>query len=207
MLYYDKEAKRGRWIPACLAPQIAAGWQKQVSCTAAMRPLGRVAVCVATRPVCSGPVPSDPAQASRAERMCAMRYRLMPGLLAEQRIEYDDVQHKLRVGLYLVPLSPNQYLLVAALVRQRQRWEVDTDHKEPLILTVAQLQQLAALPTPSLVKKHLSEAALRVPRDELLIVNLHGYGYGIFRPWEVPVPGLAWSRRSEDNGGTTLRDF
>ena len=136
-----------------------------------------------------------------------MRYRLVPGLLSEQPIKCDDAHQKLMVGLYLVPLSATQYRLVAALVCQRLRWEADTDNKEPMILTVPQLQRVAALPVPSLVKKHLSEASMRLPSDELRIANLHGYGYGIFLPWEVPLPGTAQAPFPDESDETRLRDF
>src|SRR5690242_16203625 len=154
-----------------------------------MRPLGRVVVSGATRPVRSGPMGQDPAQASRAERMCAMRYRLVPGLLAEQQIEYDDVQQKLLVDLYLVPLSPTQYRLVMVLLRQRQRWK-ERHEQAPLFVSVRQLMQVARLTKPASVMEQMSRAAERLAPYQIIIGCLHGWGYGVFSAAAVPALAL-----------------
>lgn len=90
-----------------------------------------------------------------------MRYRLVPGLLSERAIECDDTHHKLVVNPDLVPLSVIQYKLMAALLRQRQRWEEDPDDSVPLIVTVQQLQLVAGLARRKDVKKYLCSAAHR----------------------------------------------
>lgn len=133
-----------------------------------------------------------------------MRYRLLPGLLSERTIECDDTHHKLVVNLHLVPLSVIQYRLVAALLRQRQRWEDDTEDTVPLILTVQQLQQVAGLTRRKDVKKYLCYASARLESQDLRIASIHGYGYAIFHVAELvgtaptgipPRPALATSSR------------
>ena len=114
-----------------------------------------------------------------------MRYRLVPGLLSERNIECDDTHHKLVVNLHLVPLSVTQYKLVAALLRQRQRWEKDTEDQVPLILTVQRLQQVAGLTRRKDVKKYLCYASARLESQELRIACIHGYGYAIFHVAEL----------------------
>lgn len=123
-----------------------------------------------------------------------MRLQLVPGPLAQQTIEYDDVDHKLLVNLDLVPLSDTQYRLVIALLRQRKRWKEDTTEQEQFVLSVPQLQHLAHLSDPALVKFHLFRASSRLATRNLgwVIACLHGYGYGIFRLAELPPPsGIA----------------
>jgi hypothetical protein len=119
-----------------------------------------------------------------------MRFQLVPGPLAQQTIEYDDVDHKLLVNLDLVPLSDTQYRLVIALLRQRKRWKEDSSEQEQFVLSIQQLQQISRLRDPNLVRFHLFRAAARVAERNLgwVIASVHGWGYGIFRLGELPPP-------------------
>ena len=118
-----------------------------------------------------------------------MRYRLVPGLLSEQTIEYDDVHHKLLVGLYLVPLSPTQYRLVMTLLRQRQRWK-ESQEQVPLFVSVRELMQVAHVTKPASIKEQLSRASERLAPYQIVIGCLYGWGYGVFSSAEVPALGI-----------------
>lgn len=133
-----------------------------------------------------------------------MRFQLVPGLLSQQRIECDDDHHKLVVNLYLVPLSATQYQLVVALLRQRQRWEEDT--QAPLILSVQRLQQMARLPRRAAVKKHLWSASSRLAGQGLVIASIHSYGYAIFHASELVAPPAS-DRPHEEEGVVTRREL
>jgi hypothetical protein len=114
-----------------------------------------------------------------------MRYRLVPGLLSEQTIEYDDVHHKLLVGFYLVPLSPTQYRLVMTLLRQRQRWK-ERQEQVPLFVSVRELMQVARVTKPASIKQQLCRASERLAPYQIVIGCLYGWGYGVFSSAEVP---------------------
>lgn len=114
-----------------------------------------------------------------------MRYRLVPGLLSEQPIEYDDVHHRLMVGLYLVPLSTTQYLLVMALLRQRKRWK-ESHGQEPLFVSVSHLMRLACVTKQKYIKQHMYRASESLAQHQIVIGCLYGRGYGIFAASEVP---------------------
>jgi hypothetical protein len=118
-----------------------------------------------------------------------MRFRLIPGLLSQQRIEYDELHQKLMVNLHLVPLSATQYVLVMALLRQRQRWQ-DTQGREPILLSVQQLMQVGAIPTYDVLRYHVCIASARLESQGLLIASLRSYGYAIFSTSELLDPAL-----------------
>lgn len=113
-----------------------------------------------------------------------MRLYVIPGLLSEQPIAYDDALHQLLVGLYQVPLTAMQYTLVMALVRQKQRHRASRG-QEPLFVSVSELLQLTHLTRPEYVKQHLSRADEQLAPHAIVIGCLYGWGYGIFAATEV----------------------
>lgn len=121
-----------------------------------------------------------------AERKSGVRqYRIdVPGLSAHT-ILYDEVNHCLMVGLYLVPLSVTQYVLIMRLLRQRLRW-TESRCQVPLFVSVPDLMELAQAARPEYIKQHLSRANESLRRHQIVVGCLHGWGYGIFNAAEMP---------------------
>lgn len=118
-----------------------------------------------------------------------MPFQLIPGLLSMlQQVEHDDAHHKLVINDRVAPLSPTQYALTLALLRQRKVWEA-SGGQAPLCVSVMQLMQRAELLSREVLLRQLSSAGMRLAPFGLHILNVHSYGYLIL--FEAEVPELA----------------
>ena len=99
-------------------------------------------------------------------------------------IEYDTSYHKLVVNHHIAPLSPKEYELAMALLRQRQQWET-AEAKALLCLSVAQLMDITHIRPQGTLVRHLSNAGMKLAPLGIYIVNARTYGYFILFESEV----------------------
>lgn len=101
----------------------------------------------------------------------------LPALLLRQ----DDVHHKLIVHDRLIALSRAEYVLVLALLQQRER---HVQSGQPLCLDLKDLSRVLGS-TPETAKRLLSRANTKLLAQEIEIVSLRSHGYALFLTSEL----------------------
>ncbi len=105
-------------------------------------------------------------------------------LLNGHRLHYNDQMGLLIIDDLLIRLTPVEYLLAIALLRQRAQFQTAREHHEPFV-RFARLQHCAGLNRHSLLVKHLSNAAGKLWAAGIFIARVDGYGYMlVFEPAE-----------------------
>lgn len=115
-------------------------------------------------------------------------------MLREQRavplpalsFRHDDLHHKLLVNDRLIALSHGEYVLVLALVQQRERYAQGI---VPLCLDLTDLSQILGS-SPETVQRLLSKANGKLLAQDYEVVCLYTHGYAIFHRSEL-VPDLS----------------
>lgn len=106
-----------------------------------------------------------------------MELHLIPGpLSASQQLEHDDQHHKLIINNQIAPLSPKEYTLAMALLRQRKKWQ-EAEGQTPLCMSVAVLMQITGIRPRALLLRHLSNASAKLVPFGIYIVSARTYGY------------------------------
>lgn len=101
----------------------------------------------------------------------------LPALLLRQ----DDVHHKLIVRDRLIALSRAEYVLVLALLQQRER---HVQSGQPLCLDLKDLSRVLGS-SPVTVQRLLSKANTKLLAQEIEIVCLRSHGYALFLTSEL----------------------
>ncbi|HLW01867.1 MAG TPA: hypothetical protein VKT82_24650 [Ktedonobacterales bacterium] len=91
---------------------------------------------------------------------------------ARPSLVYDDKQTALLRGPFLARLSPLEYVLVMALLRQRERWQTDPGHGA-LCLSVKQLCAISGSESTQSVHRLLNGASHKVAGLGIRIIRLH----------------------------------
>lgn len=104
------------------------------------------------------------------------------------RISYHEQRGLLIIDDLIIHLTPVEYLLVMALLRQRAQFQAAREHHEPFV-RFARLQHCAGLNRHSLLVKHLSNAAGKLWAASIFIARVDGYGYMlVFEPAQESHP-------------------
>ncbi len=98
--------------------------------------------------------------------------------------ERNQVHHKLIINNQVAPLSPKEYALAMALLRQRQEWQ-DNEGHAILCMSVALLMQVTGISPRELLIRHLSNANTKLTPLGIHIVNARTYGYLILFTSEI----------------------
>lgn len=109
-----------------------------------------------------------------------LREQLAPHLPALM-LRQDDDHHKLVVHDRIIALSRAEYVLVLALLQQRER---HAQAGQPLCLELADLGRLLGS-SPKTAKRLLSKANSKLLAQEIEIVSLRSHGYAIFLSSEL----------------------
>jgi hypothetical protein len=114
-----------------------------------------------------------------------MDLQLTPGpLSAHQQLEHDDQHHKLIINNQVASLSPKEYTLTIALLRQRKKWQ-DSGGQTVLCISVVSLMQLTGIRSPGVLMRHLSNAGAKLAALGIHIVSARTYGYLILFASEI----------------------
>ena len=77
------------------------------------------------------------------------------------RLLHNDDHHLLVINGRLASLTPTEYLLCMALLRQRERWEAAVG-QTPLCVSFGALQRLSGIQQRKLLAKHFNNASLKL---------------------------------------------
>lgn len=114
-----------------------------------------------------------------------MRLQLTHGpLSAHEKIEHDDQHHKLIINNQIAPLSPKEYALTIALLRQRKEWQ-ETEGQTIFCVSVAMLMQITGISPREVLIRHLSNASMKLAPLGIHIVSARTYGYLILFTSEI----------------------
>jgi hypothetical protein len=87
----------------------------------------------------------------------------------------NEEHHVLVINGHIAPLTPTEYLLVVALLRQRERWETAAGCA-PFAASYALLRQVTGIQQRRLLARHLSNASLKLlPLGIRVICVREGY--------------------------------
>ncbi|SRR5579883_3300646 len=110
-----------------------------------------------------------------------------PRVLLSQ-IVYDDARHLLVFNQRVVPLSPKEYALATALLRQRQRWQ-EAEGQAAFCLSVTHLMQATGIRPREVLLRHLSNTTMKLLPFGIYLVNVRSYGYLILFASEIAEVG------------------
>jgi DNA-binding response OmpR family regulator len=114
-----------------------------------------------------------------------MRLQLTPSFLSAYReLEYDDRHHKLIINNQIAPLTPKEYALTMALLRQRKKWQ-ESEGQAILCMSVALLMQITSIRPRDVLIRHLSNAGAKLAAFGIHIVSARTYGYLILFDPEI----------------------
>lgn len=99
-------------------------------------------------------------------------------------ITYDDDRHLLVFNQRIVPLSPKEYALATALLRQRQRWQ-EAEGQAAFCLSITHLMQATGIRPRETLLRHLSNTTMKLLPFGIYLVNARSYGYLILFASEV----------------------
>jgi DNA-binding response OmpR family regulator len=92
------------------------------------------------------------------------------------RIQHNEQHGTLVIDGRLIHFTPTEYRLVMLLLRHRERL-LTSPHTSALFVSIAELQETAALGKRPLLIKHLSNAAAKLWTAGLTIARVATYGY------------------------------
>jgi hypothetical protein len=100
--------------------------------------------------------------------------RLVAGpQIAGCRMSHNDERHLLVINGRLAALTPTEYLLSMALLRQRERWETVMG-QIPLCVSFAELKQISGIQQRKLLAKHLNNASLKLMPLGVRLIGIGG---------------------------------
>jgi hypothetical protein len=107
-------------------------------------------------------------------RLAATQLEAGPAV-AGCRILQNEEQYVLVINGRIAPLTPTEYLLVMALLRQRAQWEAAVG-RAPFAASHALLRQVTGIEQQKLLARHMSNASLKLfPLGIRLICVREGY--------------------------------
>src|SRR5690242_17473281 len=104
-------------------------------------------------------------------------------IIAGCRISHHDEQHLLVIDGHIAPLTPTEYLLSMALLRQRERWEAAAG-RAPFVASYALLRQVTGIQQRKLLARHMSNASLKLFPLGITLVCV-GQGYAALFEWDI----------------------
>jgi hypothetical protein len=91
------------------------------------------------------------------------------------RILQNEEHHVLVINGHIAPLTPTEYLLVVALLRQRAHWEAAVG-RVPFAASHSLLRQVTGIEQRKLLARHMSNAGLKLfPLGIRVICVREGY--------------------------------
>ncbi len=104
--------------------------------------------------------------------------RLMPGPLPGQHMYYDNLHNLLIIRNRAVRLTPTQYLLSMALLRQRAAWEA-ASRQGRFYTPLPDLHVESGIIDPYLLAKHLNNASNKLEPLGICFVRVGDEGYAV----------------------------